>query len=411
MDIKKDRWTENEVLALPSGEPDRFDRKSGMLLFESDFEEKFAKALSAFSNSGGGHLILGVKDDGTFDGVDKFHKGKTQTREWLEQKLPYLVTPVLQDFRVHEIEKSHETQIPEDKVVIVIDVGDSNLAPHQSNKDQYYYYRVGGHSKPASHRYLEFLWRRESYPGPRIASAWVYKVINPLSYIFTTELEYLVGRDWQYDRSHPDWSKGLERIHQKYHSGNYEQFYDLYPEIYELIEKHDETIVSFVENLEKYYLAIKNSPAMDEIFKFTSSLESLEKLKDEGYHHWNHKIQKCKTIDDFFGVMFSDLTNPQIVEVLTQYAINGHETVNNSSFAPLWNVHSSKFLSIYDAGCEEKTSFEAIRKNLVKLVESIIISLKRERNSLCLKYQIPFEEHPEIIIQNQVYDSSGFGKF
>ncbi len=67
MDIKKDRWTEDEVLALPSVEPDRFDRKSGMLLFESDFEEKFAKALSAFSNSGGEPgklgLIMSVNSD------------------------------------------------------------------------------------------------------------------------------------------------------------------------------------------------------------------------------------------------------------------------------------------------------------------------------------------------------------
>ena len=67
--MKKERWTESELIALPSGEHDYFERKSGDVLNDSGFREKLAKAVSAFANSGGGHLIIGVKDDGTVDGV------------------------------------------------------------------------------------------------------------------------------------------------------------------------------------------------------------------------------------------------------------------------------------------------------------------------------------------------------
>jgi hypothetical protein len=73
--IKKERWAESEVLALPAGEHDYFDRKSGALLVDKDFRKDVAKALSAFANSGGGHLILGVKNDGSCDGVPPTFKG------------------------------------------------------------------------------------------------------------------------------------------------------------------------------------------------------------------------------------------------------------------------------------------------------------------------------------------------
>jgi len=90
--VKRERWTEADVLALPSGEHDYFDRKSGLLLQKSSDEMlgTLAKAASAFANSGGGHLILGVDDAGIMDGLDPM-RGRTPTREWIEQQIPNLV--------------------------------------------------------------------------------------------------------------------------------------------------------------------------------------------------------------------------------------------------------------------------------------------------------------------------------
>jgi Putative DNA-binding domain len=156
---KKDRWTEAEVLALPAGEHDYFDRKSGLIVADKQFREKLSKALSAVANSGGGHLLIGVRDDGTFDGVDPVHQGRRKTREWLEQIIATSLTYPLEDFRVHEVEPATLSTIPPGKVVIVIDVGDSILAPHQA-LDYVYYYRAGSQSLPAPHFYLETLRNR-----------------------------------------------------------------------------------------------------------------------------------------------------------------------------------------------------------------------------------------------------------
>jgi hypothetical protein len=155
----RERWTEESVAALPAGEHDFFDRKSGAMLSDSGFRRDFAKAISAFANSGGGHLLIGVADDGSFDGVEP-NRGRTTTREWLEQLIPDSVADALRHFRVHVVERSSASQIPGGRDVIVVDVGDSAFAPHQSRVDSTYYWRAGGHSRPAPHFYLESLRRR-----------------------------------------------------------------------------------------------------------------------------------------------------------------------------------------------------------------------------------------------------------
>ena len=65
--VKREKWTEDQVVELPAGEHDYFERKSGKLFDRNDRNDlldDLAKAASAFANSGGGYLILGVSDAG-----------------------------------------------------------------------------------------------------------------------------------------------------------------------------------------------------------------------------------------------------------------------------------------------------------------------------------------------------------
>ena len=89
--ILKERWTEAQVEALPNGEHDFFERKSGVLVSDPEFRKDMGKAISALANSGGGHIVLGVRDDRTFDGVEPLKSGRTSMRDWLEQVVPNLV--------------------------------------------------------------------------------------------------------------------------------------------------------------------------------------------------------------------------------------------------------------------------------------------------------------------------------
>jgi Schlafen, AlbA_2 len=161
--LKRERWMEAEVLALPAGEHDYFERKGAGLLQGSDYREKLAKAICAFANSGGGSLLIGVSNNGGLEGIEP-RRGKTSTRDWFEQIVPSLVAPPLADFRVHEVEPAADSEIPSGRVVLVIDVGDSILAPHQAEPQKGYFYRAGGRSEPAPHFYLEAL--RNRLVGP-----------------------------------------------------------------------------------------------------------------------------------------------------------------------------------------------------------------------------------------------------
>jgi hypothetical protein len=129
---KKTNWSEAGVAALPSGEHDYFERKAGALI-EGDRNsllDALARAASAFANSGGGHLVIGVRDDGSFDGVPRIFSGRETTRDWLEQKLPDLVDYRLSDFRVHVVDRSTLSHIPAERDVIVVDFGASGPPPH-----------------------------------------------------------------------------------------------------------------------------------------------------------------------------------------------------------------------------------------------------------------------------------------
>ena len=97
--VKRERWTEEDIDALPLGEHEYFERKSG-LLFEDTGRllGTLAKAISALANSGGGHVVLGIDDAGTPDSVPP-DRGRTAMREWLEQRILHLVDYPLSDFR------------------------------------------------------------------------------------------------------------------------------------------------------------------------------------------------------------------------------------------------------------------------------------------------------------------------
>ncbi len=137
-------------------------------------------ALSAFANSGGGHILLGVEDDGTLTGIPAFPRGRTSAKDWLEQLIPELVSYPLSDFRIHTVEPSESSQIEAGRVVCVVDIGDSALCPHQA-KDGKYYHRTGSRSVPASHFYLELL--RQRTIAPRLTARLEGVVLNRVVHV------------------------------------------------------------------------------------------------------------------------------------------------------------------------------------------------------------------------------------
>jgi len=161
-----ENWNENDVLALPLGENDSFERKGSRLLDltlpgvkEGDVLNELAKQLSAFSNAGGGQIIYGVDNNGKVDqgGIAVSVKGNQSTKEWLEDVIPTLTEFEIMGFNVYEIAaNAGSSNIAEQKALYIVDVPDSDRAPHQSKRDLKYYVRLPGKSHPAPHRNISY---------------------------------------------------------------------------------------------------------------------------------------------------------------------------------------------------------------------------------------------------------------
>ncbi len=167
-------WTEDDVLSLPLGENDAFERKGAALLDltlpqarEESVRDELAKQLSAFANTGGGQVIYGLTNAGAVDngGVARSVRGRQSTKEWLENVIPNLTDFEIVGFNVYEIlPKAAGSSLASDKSIYVVDVPDSEQAPHQSKRDLRYYVRLGGNSQPASHRLVEDIRNRARHP-------------------------------------------------------------------------------------------------------------------------------------------------------------------------------------------------------------------------------------------------------
>lgn len=165
---------EDDVLSLPA-EGGAIERKGSALLDltlpeakEDDVLDTLAKQLSAFANSGGGKLLYGLTNAGLVDrgGVSRIIKGRQSTKEWIEDVIPNLTELEVLGANVYEIlPKGSGSVLAQGKALYVIDIPDSERAPHQSTRDWLYYVRIGSKSRPAPHRIIEDIRTRAKFPN------------------------------------------------------------------------------------------------------------------------------------------------------------------------------------------------------------------------------------------------------
>jgi hypothetical protein len=176
-------WDEDYVInQIPPGEHDwvEFKGRAGLDLSlpavkADEVLKVLAKEVSAFANSGGGTIVYGIvnaqagKERSVDDGGISLDI-KNGTKEWLEDVIPTLVEFPLPKFNVYAITKDHGGRtVGDGRSIILIEVPDSEAAPHQSVRDQRYYARVGGKSKPIGHRMVTDITGRAKHPKMEVS--------------------------------------------------------------------------------------------------------------------------------------------------------------------------------------------------------------------------------------------------
>ena len=166
--VEPEPWTEARLGSLVPYELEAQEFKSSAWVsspatgkVRADFVDNLSKQISAFANAGGGCLFLGIDDTGLVDGGVPTALRANGTREWFEDILPGIVDPPLRSFDVHEVRaESPQSLIHPERAVYVLELPDSQDAPHQA-RDRRYYLRIAGKSRPMSHRHvLDILQRR-----------------------------------------------------------------------------------------------------------------------------------------------------------------------------------------------------------------------------------------------------------
>jgi hypothetical protein len=158
-------WTEKDLEYLPEEEDDFYEYKSSRIISKSfdELKKKISVAASAFWNSGGGVLIVGVDNKGKIDGGIPKTINKQALRDWVDQII--LKENPLGTYKIKIIERKGESSlINPDKAVLII-LFERSYDVHMAY-DYKYYIRSGAHSNPANNFLVEALRSRRGLLKP-----------------------------------------------------------------------------------------------------------------------------------------------------------------------------------------------------------------------------------------------------
>ncbi len=158
-------WTANELSKLPQNEDDAHEYKSSRI-DKKNLKKSIRKAASGFWNSGGGLLVIGVKDNGEPDGGVSCFVGNISRRDWIDQVI--LDVKPQAEYAIHKIGNlNSKINIDQDGAVFLIAFGESKIGPHMA-PDNVYYMRAGAHTVPAPHFITEAIYARRGLSHPAL---------------------------------------------------------------------------------------------------------------------------------------------------------------------------------------------------------------------------------------------------
>ncbi|MDW5562988.1 MAG: ATP-binding protein [Methanomassiliicoccus sp.] len=130
---------------------------------------EIGKEISAFANSSGGLLLVGISEQNARDGRSKIPVGiegnneKCYTKEWFSQVILSGIQPHVNDIDVVSIQIDNGTSN-----IFIVDVPSSPFSPHMSCCDDHQYYeRIGARSEPMEHYQVDYHFGKRLRPDLR----------------------------------------------------------------------------------------------------------------------------------------------------------------------------------------------------------------------------------------------------
>src|ERR1041384_36281 len=234
-------WTEDDILSLiknriPESPTLEFKACDALRKIEKkDWRKEFAKDVSAFANSGGAIVIYGIVEnrdtheaqmlDGGFDP----HELDIET---LEQIVSSQIQRTIEGIKYKAIALRGDKQ---GKFVYVLDIPESDRAPHMANHR--FYKRYHSISVYMDEHEVRERYRREKFPGKDVVEAWRDVAINPILSELASEIRLLTDERWSWSHNQETFN-GFKVINDRSSfSANLEDFVNRHANVATLLEE------------------------------------------------------------------------------------------------------------------------------------------------------------------------------
>lgn len=390
-------WTEEDVLNLirnKIGESTSLEYKACDALGKTDGKkQEISRDVSSFANSSGGVIVYGVTEDRDThepDAIDVGYDPRVVSGEWLEQVINSTIERRIAGVVINTVALPSTRP---GRVLYVVYVPESNLAPHMAADDRFY--RRFNFQRLAMKEYeVRNLMRREQYPSREIAVAWRDAVINPLLHLLRNERAYLETKKWDWD-IYRGGLQGLQYLNEWARgSGDKEVFLELHARVRSGMKEYDRKLAEVYSSCDELFEQIRASGFLLDLYRQTTTPEALEPLRVEFHAQMSHVATPEALLSNLFG----DTSEERHLRVLSQYVVGDVESlgVGFTTTAPFWNTYGAKFrkLTTYPPLLAHKEKADGAREQLLKSVNALAGELTAILKDLGRQHGIPVDTPP-----------------
>ena len=393
MDMRQPHeWIEDDILALVkdrSEESLTLEFKACDALVNKKWREELAKDVSAFANSAGGTIVYGIKENRLTHEAEEIDGGYDPNeinKETLQRVIDSRIHRRVEGIRYNVVEL---TTTRPGKVLFVLQIPESNLAPHMSGYK--FFKRFEFESKPMEEYEIRERYRREAFPGKDIVEAWRDDAINPLISTLEAEKELITAERWTWTRYSQIFKGFTDLSTDRTFSANKEDFMSRHPKVSDLLKEHDAALAVLNEKGKRLYDSFAKSPLIKEIFGRASSDESLMSLISDSPNRF-----KGSTPTELFAELFgTNWDEQERLDSIAEWAINSKAETNMDPLIVFWRTHGYRFrqcvvYSDYYPGVTHA------REALLRIIESLVQLLKDIRKELSERHNIPREARQQL---------------